>query len=89
MKKLFCLSLIAFSFGIQASSFASKQQTDLTMDQEDFAQLVCAYLESMPKEQALSELKIMTESILSTSQQETMESLAVSNSAVASLCGSI
>ena len=89
MKKLFYLSLIAFSFGIQGASFAKEQQTDLTMDQADFAQLVCAYMESMPKEQALSELKIMTESILSTSQQETMESLAVSNSAVISLCSSI
>ena len=89
MKKIFCLSLIAFSFGMQGVSFAKEKQVDLTMEQEDFTQLVCAYMESMPKEQALSELKAMTESILNVSQQETMEKLAVSNSAVVDLCSSI
>lgn len=87
MKNLIYFSAIALSFSFQGSVLASGQQTDLTMDQEDFKQLVCAYMEAMPKEEALAELKVMTESMLSEDQQMTMENLSQSNTAVSNLCG--
>ena len=87
MKNLFYISTIALTFAFQGSALANSQQTDLTMDQRDFQQLVCAYMEAMPKEEALAELKVMTESMLSETQQITMEDLSNSNAAVQNLCG--
>lgn len=86
MKKLIYISAATLALTSQTVAFADNSG----MDVQDFKQLVCSQLaETSDKQVAMTEVLAMTESLIDSSQKETLAKLATEQLSSQSFCSDV
>ncbi|MGL5835552.1 MAG: hypothetical protein ACRC1Z_20330 [Waterburya sp.] len=86
MKKLIYISAAALTLAIQGITFAATS----TLDDVDFKQLVCSSMKGSPnKVEALTEVYSMTQTVLSSTQKQTLMQLAKNKKDARAFCKGI
>jgi hypothetical protein len=88
MKKLIYISAASLAFAIQGVTFATTSNSNLS--DVDFKQIVCSSMKGSPnKVEALTEVLSMTQTVLSSTQKETLMQLAKNRKDAKAYCKGI